>query len=168
MPRVDRGHLRCCPRTTWSQFALSKALREFGSGGVKRQRPEPVFKETLAQLFDLFRIGHSLGDSKLREVGTGPDGLGSSGPVLHPGVNDGVIHQPLFDVVRGQKAPMPGRPARFELLRVFIPQNQRLGPQAVRDGVETRDLLSGSVRGPVLLAAFRRLASSLASEIVMS
>jgi hypothetical protein len=117
------------------------AFQEFGaiaSRRVKRQRPEPVLEEALAQLLDFFLIGKRLGDSELGEFGIQAGGLGTSRPVFHPGVNDCAVDKSLLNVVAGQKARTPGRPPLLERLRILIPQDERLGPHAVRGGVETR------------------------------
>ena len=65
-----------------------------------------------------------------------------------PGVNDGIVHEPLLDVVAGQEAGTPGRSPVLEHLRVFVEQHKRLGPQAVLGGVQFRYLLPRFGAGP--------------------
>jgi hypothetical protein len=82
-------------------------------------RPHPIIEEPPGQFLDLHLIGHRLANSNLREIGVQLRGLGAPGPVLHPGVNDGVVHEPLFDLIAGRKAGTPGCASVLERLRVL-------------------------------------------------
>jgi hypothetical protein len=91
---------RSCKRRGWLSldvpFVVTRPRR------IKRQRPEPIREEPAAQFRDFFRGDLRLVDSVIHYVGAQPTGLGSSGPVLLPCRYDGILDEPLLDIVTRQ------------------------------------------------------------------
>ena len=127
-----------------------------------------VREEFLSQAEDFVGLADGLVDPRVDDIGGEPGLLGSPGAVAEPRVFDGVIHDPLFGGTARHQAGRPVRSPILERLRIFVQQHQRRGPHAVLDGVELRARLSLlQFAGHNSVIAFRRFASSLASETAM-
>ena len=67
-----------------------------GDDRIKRHRPEPVFKQSAAEVKNYLLGGRDLACPAIGHADIGPCRLGSPGPVLPPRVNDGLVDCPLF------------------------------------------------------------------------
>ncbi len=109
---------------------------------VSGQGAAIVREEFLAQPKNFVRLAFRLVDARVGDVRGQPGRLGSPSPVSQPRVLDGVIDRALLDVVLRQETGPPCLFPALERLWILVQQHERLGPQAVRDGVETRALLA--------------------------
>jgi hypothetical protein len=110
--------------------------------GIEGQRTASIPEEPTAQLVGLFRLAARVRDRFGADDAGQPGHLGPVGPVELPGDAHRPLDQELFDVIARFEVIRPGVEPPLKRLGILAGQDERLGAQAMFDGVEPRAILS--------------------------